>query len=130
MTVARDLQNRRGRAGSKVVEDRNFREYFGTSQEVALILWRQLVHNNLLPEDCQLKHLLWTLFFMKVYPKQGPACSGIGGSSGAVDPKTLRKWVWIFIGNIAELSETVVSVLVRNLPPLLVATHSCYYYSD
>jgi hypothetical protein len=113
-----------------VVEDRNFREYFGTSQEIALILWRLLVLNNLLPEGCQLKHLLWTLFFMKVYPKQGPACSGIGGSSGAVDPKTLRKWVWIFIGNIAELSETVVSVLVRNLPPLLVATHSCYYYSD
>jgi len=28
---------------------------------------------------------------MKVYPKQGPACSIVGGSSGAVDPKTLRK---------------------------------------
>jgi hypothetical protein len=67
MTVARDIQNRSGRRiGSKVVEDRNFREYFGTSQEVVLILWNFLNEHDLLPEKCDIKHLLWALFFLKV----------------------------------------------------------------
>jgi hypothetical protein len=43
------------------------------------------------------------LFFMKVYSKQGPGCSVVGASAGAVDPKTHRKWVWAFIKAIAEM---------------------------
>lgn len=121
MTVARDIQNRSGRRiGSKVVEDRNFREHFGTSQEVVLILWNFLNEHDLLPEKCDIKHLLWALFFLKVYPKQGPACSVVGGSNGAVDPKTLRKWVWSVIFSIAELAEVVVS----SLSDLQLPTHT------
>ena len=112
--------NRKGRVGSKVVENRNFREYFGTSQNIVQILWKLLVDNDLLPENCQLKHLLWTLFFMKVYPKQAPACSGVGGSGGAVDPKTLCKWAWAFIINIAELEDIVVSVIDAKLAVLFI----------
>ncbi len=55
------------------------------------------------------EHLLWMLFFMKVYPKQGPGRSVISASASAVDPKTHRKWVWAFIEAIAKLVDLVVS---------------------
>ena len=57
------------------------------------------------------EHLLWALYFMNVYPKQGPGCSVIGMSASAVDPKTHRKWVWPFINTIANLVDIVVSLL-------------------
>ena len=66
---------------------------------------------NLLPEKSRPKHLLWSLYFLKVYPREGPGCSAVGGSGGAIDPKTLRKWVWLFIERIAELADEVVSLV-------------------
>jgi hypothetical protein len=53
--------------------------------------------------------LLWTLFFLKTYPKQALGCSVVGASAGAVDPKTMKKWVWDFIDRIGELVDDVVS---------------------
>ena len=50
------------------------------------------------------------LYFLKVYPKQGPGCLVVGASAGAADPKTHRKWVWAFIGAIAELVNVVASL--------------------
>ncbi len=45
---------------------------------------------------------------MKVYPKQGPGCTAVGGSErGAVDPRTHRKWVRKFIKAVAELVDIV-----------------------
>ena len=49
------------------------------------------------------------LVFLKVYPKQGPVCSIVGGLDGAIDPKTFRKWVWAFIFAVSYLEEEVVS---------------------
>jgi hypothetical protein len=64
----------------------------------------------LLPEGGRPKHLLWALHFMKVYPKQCPGCSAVGASDSAVDPKTLRKWVWAFINHtVSNLIDVVVS---------------------
>jgi hypothetical protein len=48
---------------------------------------------------------------LKVYPRQAPGCSAVGGSGGAIDPKTMRKWVWLFIERIGELADEVVSVV-------------------
>jgi len=111
MTVARDIQNRGSRrVGAKVVEDRLFKEYFGVSVAVVLAVWKLLEEHDLVPKNGEIKHLLWTLVFLKVYPKQGPVCSIVGGTKGAVDPKTFRKWVWKFIFNIELLDEVVVSL--------------------
>ncbi len=63
------------------------------------------------------KHLLWTLYFLKVYPREGPGCAAVGGSRGAVDPKTMRKWVWLFLERIAELADEVVSSLLYCVLP-------------
>jgi len=108
--AARDIQNRTSRnAGTAAMEDRRFRELFGTSIGIVLQVWHMMDDGGLLPEKTEPKHLLWTLYFMKVYPREAPACSAVGGSGGAVDPKTLRKWVWLFMERIAELADDVVS---------------------
>ncbi len=72
--------------------------------------WELLERDSLLPEGGHPKHLLWALHFMKVYPKQSPGCLAFGGSAGAVDPKTHRKWVWAFIDAVANLVDVVVSL--------------------
>ncbi len=99
------------------MEARRFRSFFGTSVEVVMNLWRLLAEHNLLPCKAKIKHLLWTLFFLKVYPTEPPSCSALGGSRGAIDPKTMRKWVWMMIQKIAKLGPVVVSA---------VATH-CFF---
>ncbi len=78
---------------------------------VVKILWELVVWDKLRPRGGCPEHLLWALYFMKVYPKQGPGCSVIGASAGAVDPKNHRKWVWAYIEAIAELVDVVVSLL-------------------
>ena len=108
---ARVIQNRVSRVvGTTDMEARLFREFFGTSVDAVEIVWDLLIRDDLLPEKGRPKHLLWALHFMKAYPKQGPGCSVVGASAGAVDPKTFRKWVWAFIVAIAELEEVVVSI--------------------
>ena len=108
--LALDIQNRASRhVGTATTEARHFREFFGTSVLVAVKKWELLKRDSLLPEGSRPEHLLWTLHFMKVYPKQSPGCSTVGASAGAVDPKTHRKWVWAFIDAVANLVDTVVS---------------------
>jgi hypothetical protein len=78
---------------------------------VTEILWELVVQDKLRPRGGRPEYLLWALYFMKVYPKQGPGCLDVGASAGAVDPKTHRKWVWAYIEAIAELVDVVVSLL-------------------
>jgi hypothetical protein len=81
------------------------------SMRVVKILWELVVWDKLRPRGGRPEHLLWALYFMKVYPKQGPGCLVIGASAGAVDPKTHRKWVWAYIEAITELVDVVVSLI-------------------
>ena len=91
-------------------ETRLFCEFFGTSVRVVETVWELIFRNELRPMGGRPEHLLWALYFLKVYPKQGPGCSVVGASNGAVDPKTHRKWVWAFIEAISELVDVVVSL--------------------
>jgi hypothetical protein len=61
-----------------------------------------LGQKGLRPDKSKPKHLLWTLYFLKVYPKQSP------GSMGAVNAKTMA---WQFIVCIAELADNEVRIL-------------------
>ncbi len=47
---------------------------------------------------------------MKCYPKEGPGCAAVGASKGAINPKTMRKWVWLFLERINKLADEVVSL--------------------
>jgi hypothetical protein len=108
---ARDIQNRTSRAvGTVAMEDRRFRELFGASISIVLHVWSAMEECGLLPKKSRPKHLLWTLYFLKVYPREAAGCSAVGGGGGAIDPKTLRKWVWLMIERIGELADDVVSI--------------------
>jgi hypothetical protein len=54
-------------------------------------LWKLLTEHTLIPEEGTIKHLLWTLHFFRAYPKQAVACSTVGGSGGAIDPKNAKE---------------------------------------
>ncbi len=126
--AARDIMNRVGRkVGRAAREDRHFHEYFGAPFTIVRMVWDMLVEGGLLPKNGEPKHLLWTLYFLKCYPKEGPGCAAVGGSRGAIDPKTMRKWVWLFLERICELADEVVSLFVSlclrqtNSHPLLLS---------
>ena len=120
---ARDIQNRTSRSvGTAAMEDRRFRGLFGARIEIVLKVWSMLLEDGLRPEKSKPKHLIWTLYFLKVYPREAPGCSRVGGSKGAIDPKTLRKWVWLLIERIAELADEVVSIFF--VMPTLSSSHT------
>ena len=89
---------------------------------------------GLLPEKSRPKHLLWTLYFLKVYPREAAGCSAVGGGGGAIDPKTLRKWVWLFIERIGELADEVVSNSFSSIVEEMIVNSpsppSCRYPAD
>lgn len=116
--AAQNIMNRvRRRVGTAAREDRRFREHFGAPFAIVRLVWDMLVEGGLLPEKGRPKHLLWALYFLKCYPKEGPGCAAVGGSKGAIDPKTMRKWVWLFIKRINDLSDEVVSVFLTSCHP-------------
>ncbi len=92
---ARDIQNRMSRViGTADMEDRRFRELFGARIGVVLHVWNAMEGSGLLPNKSRPKHLLWTLYFLKVYPRKAAGCSAVGGGGGGIDPKTLASLSW------------------------------------
>ena len=70
---ARDIQNRTSRiVGTATMEDRRFRGLFGARIEIVLKMWLMLGEGGLRPKKSKPKHLLWTLYFLKVLSKGGP----------------------------------------------------------
>ena len=149
--LGKEMQNRSGSAiGAEGTEDRRFREYFGVGAAVALITWNLILQYSLLPEGGMIMHFLWGLHFMKAYPKQDAGSAAAGGSSGAVDVKTWRKYVWPFVYSISLLEQHVVrqnyhcifvNIVCRNLTgntwciPVLQINfesrkHGLSYYND
>ena len=108
----KEIQNKSGRSiGSDAMEDWAFREFFGTTATVVSKIWGNLSQQGTDPIEGTAKHLLWSLYFMRAYPKQGVTCAVVGGSASVIDPKTLQKFIWPFIEAIAELTSDVVSLL-------------------
>ena len=119
--AARDIQNRTSRiVGTAQMEDRRFRELFGARMEIVVHIWVMMEKDDLLPPKSKPKHLLWTLYFLKCYPKEGPGCAAVGESKGAIDPKTMRKWVWLLLERIGELADEVVSLGFPSCPSGIV----------
>ena len=109
--IGKDIQNKRSQSGAPLTEVRAFHEFFGTTAVVVAKLWSFLSQRDMIPEQGRTNHLMWALFFMRAYPKKGVSCTTVGGSGGAIDPKTLRKYIWPFIHTIAKLEPVVVSFL-------------------
>jgi len=113
--ATRDIMNWVSRkVGLAAREDHRFHEHFGAPFAIVRMVWDMLVEGGLLPEKGKPKHLLWMLYFLKCYPKESPGCAAVGGSRGAIDPKMMRKWVWLFLERINDLADEVVSVFLTS----------------
>ena len=83
----------------------------GTTYVVASELWNmidpvaKLANGDKTFSGAHPKHLFWGLLFLKNYCTEPVMVRVVGH----VDPKTLRKWVWIFVNEIAGLRPQVVS---------------------
>jgi hypothetical protein len=67
------------------------------------------------PQEVPSKAPALDALFLKVYPRKAAGCSAVGSGGGAIDPKTLQKWVWLMIERIAELADKVVSIFYISL---------------
>jgi hypothetical protein len=88
-------------------EDMRFWGTFGVSAEVAIKAWGMMEEHGLLPPNPQFCHYLWALSFMRTYPPNNATLSRLLGGS---DPKTIHKYMWPYIGSLAELEYFVVSL--------------------
>ena len=83
-------------------EDHHFHEFFGAGPFTVTNLWNMMVDRNGLPLEGEIKHLLWSLHFLKAYPKHAAVCLTAGGSTGAIDLEIFPKHMWPFIRAIAD----------------------------
>ena len=108
MELARKIQSRDpDSARSLITEDLRFRDFFGCSSVVALIIWRKLEIASLVPENETIEYLMSTLLFIKLYTQKEARSIIIQ----VHDPKTYKKRIWSFVESIADLSGQVVSSL-------------------
>ena len=84
-------------------EDQNFRAMFGTGAGIVLILWNLLQFHDVLPNGGTITHLLWMLLYLKTYAKWKTMKKITN-----VDPKTLRKWIQLFLKSVELLEPFVV----------------------
>ena len=87
-------------------EDICFRGIFGASAEVVARAWHMMMEHDLLPPEPVCQHYLWALAFMCTYPKNDKALSRLLGNA---DPKTIRKYIWMYIDSLFDLNFHVVS---------------------
>jgi hypothetical protein len=73
--------------GTATMEERQFCSFFGIQKEIILKVWGMLGEGGLHPENSEPKHLLWALYFLKVYPRRAPDAPL---SVGLRVPSTLR----------------------------------------
>jgi hypothetical protein len=74
------------------MEDRRFRKLFGARMEIVLHVWYMMEEDGLLPNKSKPKHLLWTLYFLKVYKStRGPRMLRCRRRGGCRRPKNTVK---------------------------------------
>ena len=104
LTLANGIMSRNHFTSEKT-EKRQFHATFGTLAEVCVELWEKIDPTSTMPKRVQPAHLLWALMFLKLYSTEPVLSSMVGG----VDEKTFCKWAWLFVQQIAELEDEVVS---------------------
>lgn len=90
----------------KNLKDHHFRDFkgsFGSSRLVMKKCWSLLMTVCELDKGVAPYHLIWALFFLKVY---GSESTNI--ALAKCDHKTYRKWTWMLIIAISDLEPYVV----------------------
>ena len=89
---------------------RLWKNKFGATPVVCCVLWDRLEEaRQQMPSNHQPKHLLWSLMLLRTYADETDLVKDASGDDGGrVDPKTFRKWGWLFIQCIAFLEASVI----------------------
>ena len=96
------LRNNPNRNESELLKD--YISFFGSCPATCAELWNRLqpvqnIHRHALP-----KYLLWAMVFLKKYSDEKTHCKIVG----IKDPKTFRRWSWLFVEAIASLEQQVI----------------------
>ena len=81
-----------------------FRAMFGCGVHIVLLFWTLLNDHSLVLDKGELYHLLWTFLYCKTYTKW-PVIKIITDTK----PKTLRKWIGLFVESTQFLEPYLVS---------------------
>ena len=118
--------------------ERKFKSFFKVCPEGCEFLWDQLewccrdrsvqMTNGgglkFFWKDVRPNHLLWCLYYMKVYCSEQVAASLFG-----VTPKTYRKYVWVMIKFLSWLSQHLVSICINCYDCLLLYKTYFFFHS-
>lgn len=88
-------------------DNRRWFSSYGVSPDLCCVIWERLDVNTTFPSGTEYKHLMWALYFLKVYGTETQNAN----YSGGVDEKTFRKWSHLFVEAISYLEGSVVSNL-------------------
>ena len=97
---------------SRVTFVRRWMGAFGALPTVCCYLWDRLDPYTTMPNGVQKKHLLWGLFFLRVYDTEERGAKAVG----QVDEKTYREWSFRFVEAISYLESDVVRLFIDHFP--------------
>ena len=138
-TTADFRQTSRTMIGSRNVEDNEFRGIdfarfkatFGVEPEVCSIVWNKMVAllNEYPPNETRYDnlhpmHMLWALFYLKMYPTARQISSVVG----KVCKDNFRFWTRFVIDSIGALGDEVVSGISIKCLDLLYFITSTYFF--
>ena len=96
---------------------------FGAMPVVCCLLWNRIDPYVTMPDGVHKKHLLWALYFLKVYDTEENSAQSIGG----VDKQTFRVWSFRFVEAMSYLESSVVRLL-KPSPALFTVDNTTALY--
>lgn len=91
---------------------------FGALPIICCLLWDRINPYETMPDGVHKKHLLWGLYFLKVYDTEENSATNVG----RVDEQTYRVWSFRFVEAISYLESSVVR-LFKIILALFIAHH-------
>ena len=92
------------------MDAKGFKSNYGIEPTVYMVCHGLLGNSNEYdpyPDTLKHEHLLYSLDFLKRYETERRMAERYGKT-----PKTLRKWVWVYVKKIASLKPKVVSIII------------------
>ena len=108
---------------------RRWMSAFGARPLVCSMIWDKLDPLNTMPRGVHMRHLLWALYFMKVYPSEHDGRAAVAFPPHIVDEKTWRKWIHAFVEAISFLEAEVVRItfaMMLQMGKLIIYLASCF----
>ena len=97
------------RLSSRKTNLRRFKAWYGIDWNVMSGVWSLLHSSGWIEKKIKKRklkpiHLLWALSFLKAYLKEEEHAADVGK-----EPKTFRKWAWLYCEGIGSLVSRIVS---------------------